>query len=847
MADFSVGLTNGVDRSNDETRLAPGFARSITNAIYLPDNGDRLFKIPGRTNALTLGSPQTTTPYGLAFLQFDTQASQHLLLANGQFYRQAASQALGAWTSVNDQQGSPVAFPRTGTFLKALPDNLGRWIVWTGALERPLLIHEDGFARFLGLKHPNDRPTITALTTAITATRANAGADSVGSATLEGSSVTFSGSFANKSNAFDGNVNTQSTTTRASAGGTGVVFSFPAGTTNSTALFVSISTTSLAPTTSDPRDPISGLPRESSLSAKMYVQVSTDSGTNYTTVYTAAVPLRVTNVQFNLSDGIAQANLRARVILRYISGTTSVTGNVIEVYLASQTAGASSPLADGTYYYATTEIHQYQIGSFTFTVESAPTEPITLGTLTDNATAVTPVYGYKLTFAAKTNDESMGIAAAQHYIGVYRSTKSGVWPDLGRISVIPITQTTFTDNFTAPLPDAVTLGSPGLNIGYAGILAAPIAGEPPAIYDATCTQSGLIVAIPQDNRTHIKWNMPGLGDYWPYPHDIIPLDSPRYDKLMGVTSIGDAIILFLRSRVMRLIHLPVMNRPNFDIAQIARDVLSPNEGLAGTPLAYCSFTTQDGRAAVTWVSDNGLWWTDGTLVSERGQGVQKFSVNMDWDNDVDKTKLDQTKLTYDPTFQVIYFDYIDKTGTPQTYILHVHPEHWIPSGEDMVVPKIVGPTPQPTGGFIQRALGEQSGGGFFLWSLTPTKIYNERTGTLNDGAPITTTITSGWLYPAGPMSEFDIFYAGMYHNDWGTNETCTLTVTGRRDQTQVEHAVSRTISLSGARVTRAFQHVSGQSARVTISHTGSTVSAGAFLAFGPVVFDLESMGEIEKD
>ena len=141
MASFSELFSNGVDRSNDELRLGEGFARVIEGAMYMPDDPDRLYKIPGRTTAATLSSPQSTNPKGLRQLQFDTRPSQLLLLANSQLYRQNASTSLAAWTSVNDLQGTPVAFPRTGSFLKAIPDGLNRWISWTAGSgsERPLI------------------------------------------------------------------------------------------------------------------------------------------------------------------------------------------------------------------------------------------------------------------------------------------------------------------------------------------------------------------------------------------------------------------------------------------------------------------------------------------------------------------------------------------------------------------------------------------------------------------------------------------------------------------------------------------------------------------------------------
>lgn len=849
MADFPVSFQNGVNRSDDETRLPEGFARYIEGAVYMPDDGTRLFKIQGYSSALTLGSPQTTTPYGLRFAQFDTQSSQLFLLANSQLYRQTAAQTLSTWTSVNDLQGSPAAFSRAGTFLKMLPDGLNRWVSWTGAAsERPLIHDEDSNVRFLSLKKPT-RPTLSDLTVTPTVVRPTS---SVTPSTVQTDGtigVVVTGGFANPTLAYDGDLTTQATATLSANGCIATAWAFAAGTWSGQTLYVHLDTSSLPPYSSDPRltvykggEPVIG---------QLYVRYSTNStnGTDgtWTQIFGSPVPVSSRVVSFNLPDQVSSATLRVQVILHYSSGTSQVRANTIEIYRQNTTAGATTAVPDGTYYYVTTEVYQVTLASGQiYETESAPSDTV-FKTYTNNTT----VFGVQVTLPAQINLATDGVAHdpannKKLFRRIYRSTKSGVWPDLGFIGEAAIADTTFNDTF---IIDSITLGTPSIYTVFAGTAVLQAAGQAPAFFDATVTKGGVIVAIPANDRYRIQWCMPGQPDYWPLPaHDLSLLPSVRNDKLVGVTAINDAILLFLRTRVVRLVDLPLVNQPNFDqaIRSVAIDILSPNEGLAGTPMSYCSFESQKGRGVVAWVSDNGLWMTDGTLLSERGMGIVKLSVNMDWEGDVDKTRLNETALTFDPVTQMIYFEFYDQSGNHKMYLLHTHPDHWIDTGQDMAVPKVTGLHPTVA---RDRALGEQTGGGFFHWILSATdgKIYNERTGSTAGGSNIVTHIESGWLYPAGPMSIVDNEFAGVYHNNWGSNETCDLNILFRRDKNGIIQTLKKSISLAGSRVTRVFARRSAQSIKLIIRHVGITTSSGSGQrAFGPVVLDVTDQGEVNQ-
>jgi hypothetical protein len=849
MAEYREAFSNGVDRSNDELRLGEGFARVIEGAIYMPDDPDRIYKMPGRTLAATLSSPQSITPYGLRHIQFDTQPSQLLLLANAQLYRQTAATTLSSWTSVNDLQASPVAFPRSGTFLKTLPDGLNRWVSWTGGSERPLIHDEEGHVRFLSLNKPGT-PTLATITppgsppavifptsTAAASYPLTASMDINGAGAHVDGNRSGTGWFST-ANAYDGNLTTFATGIsyeQSSLVAETQNWSFSAGgTTNGHGLVVSMRV----------------------YGSHGYCVVGMKSGagdfTRLTALYLGHAyfpPLdgqTIVDYIFPLTNGITINTIVVQISLQMQSATgEDAYACVHEIQIRDNLSprDAAGIIPDGTYNYATTEVFRTTLSSgLSFEVESAPST-LAAVTLTSNTTVtaiqVTPAAAANITSDGIKHDPDNGL---EHFRRVYRSTKTGAWPDLGMIGTLPLASTAFIDSFTT---GATQLGVPSIFTVFAGTDTIIAAGLAPAFYDATVTRGGIIFAIPAGDRYRLQWCMPGRPDYWPLPaQDLSLLPSLRNDKLQGVAAIGDAILVFMRSRVVRLVDLPIVNQPNFDISRIQIDILSPNEGLAGSPLSYCLFQSQKGRGVCAWVSDNGIWMTDGTLLSERGMGISKLSVNMDWLNDVDTTRLDETELTYDPELQIIFFDYFDPSGDRRTYALHTHPDHWVDTGQDMAVPKVAGPTPIEV---IDRTVAENDGGGFQHWSLSSSalRICNENTGSDNVGQDIVTHIESGWRYPSGAMEEFDLKFAGVYHNHWGINESCDLDILVRRDKTGIIQNIRKRIELTGARITRKFMSRAGQSCKIILRHVGKTGTGTR--AFGPVVLDVTSMGELEND
>jgi hypothetical protein len=504
------------------------------------------------------------------------------------------------------------------------------------------------------------------------------------------------------------------------------------------------------------------------------------------------------------------------------------------------TAGSSGYPSAGTYHYAVTDVYVVELASGeNFVTESAPSD--TDSVVLDGETHT----GVSLALTATSNTQALGFNQTLLHRNVYRSTKSGVWPNLGQVAKqISVSAITFIDTFET---SGETLGTPSMDIIYVGAGAYASAGGPPPFLDATLHQ-GSVVAIPANGPFRIVWSAKGFPEYYPVPHNFPFLSSATNDRLTGVVSLGDILLVMTRSRILRVRGLPFATAAEtFNVDGLEIHTLSPSEGLAGTPLAYCLFHSQKGHGVCAWVSDSGIWMTDGSLVSERGLGVRKLTSHKNWRGDVDLSRLDETELTFDPELQVIVFDYYDRAGTRKCEYLHVSPQHWVQSGEDQMTPKITGPHTLTA---LRRAVGE-NGGVWRHWSLNTTslKVLSERTGLWDDGARILTHIESGWIYPIGPRNRFHLYRGTLGHGDWGSGAVFDLDLLVRNDETgAIQTIAKRGLSLRGERMTDlGWLNVSGQSLKVIIRHDGSTVSDGsASLYISPPMFEMEAVDEVRK-
>jgi hypothetical protein len=520
---------------------------------------------------------------------------------------------------------------------------------------------------------------------------------------------------------------------------------------------------------------------------------------------------------------------------------------IYDVKLQREDGAGAGNIPQGTFWYAHTEKLTKTLSDGTqINIESAPSEPQSIDVDADTYN------GVKVFIPARQNVESMGVsndAATGQSVTykIYRSTKSGAWPDLGWIADMaapstPANTTFYTDTFEST-PGEI-LGTPTINTVTSGSYTANAAGEAPPIRDATLYRGSLVV-IPSNSPYELAWSMPGFADYFPNPSQRLKLlPSERNDELMGVLALNDVLVVFMQTRTVRLRELPFAGQSDYNLTRIERDVLSPNEGLAGTPLAYTTFELEDGRSMAAWVSHNGIWMTDGSLVTERGMGVVKLSRYMDWNNEVDVRRLSRSRLVYDPILQVLAFDFLDKDNIQRVVYFHTSPLHWLPTNKDQTVPKWTGPHPVEYNGH-GRSMIERSGS-LRHYFARDGNLYRMTRGDQAAGSDIVSFAETGWVYPGGPDKMFHLYDGTLEHTDWGKGEQGIIEVQVRNDESgSVQHAAIPDLPLGGGpRQSNFWINMAGQSMKMALRHKGKTTSLTTPLR---AIKSIQADGELGSD
>ena len=856
--EYDKGVSN-----QDEVRLPQGFVTFMQNWIYDPDDRDRIFKIFGREACGSLPSGATTgNTFGLGYLQYENSPNKFIVLSGGALYETVVADRIGAWTQVVDKQAVPAAFPITGSLIKTIATGDNRYIVFDGSANmRPMIRDEGGDWHYLGLNAASPVTVSGVNLIAVTVRPTLATTPPLGY-------VTFPPPYppppttpitpgTNLQLAYDSNIQTYATiappattwTPNLHGGGwdalnpwtvSSCVWSFPTepgATLEPQQVSITIGTSIVV-------QPTGGFGARYDFGGNTtYVQISTDGGTNFSILGDGMTyPFATRNITTVIGGGVNWSDIRIAVasfsyytvLPRYIY--------VYDISITGVTTGGRAFIPQGTYTYCVTEAYSSPLlNGQSVRTEGPPSEPVSVTiapntsfgivlTLPASQDRNTPKEGYKTDLAA-------GKRLTRY---IYRTTSTGSWPDLGRIAVLGFGETTYVDNFETT--SGTTLGSPPMNIGYAGVAAVINTNPAPTFADAVLFRSTL-VAIPAAQPSHIQWSLPGFTDYWPTAaQDLSSLPTVRNDRLRGLGTVGEYLILFTPTRLLRMRDLPYVDKPSFDPALIQVDILSPNEGLAGGILSYCNFQSQKGFSVLAWVGVSGIWMTDGALPTENGLGIVKLTSNLNWRRLVDTKRLQETRLTYDPVLQMLFFDYYDTVGNFRTLGLHTAPDHWVASGQDHTVPKITGPH---TNAKISRVIGDLNGE-LRHWSLDAArlKLYNERIGSGDDGQPILSVMETGWNQPGGPQEEYLCGLGSLYHSDWGPSETCTLDLLARRDDTGVIQELRKSgVSLAGAAVENFYINIGSKSFRLRLTHDGLTSSTGQapIKALGPVGIDGEVM------
>lgn len=540
-----------------------------------------------------------------------------------------------------------------------------------------------------------------------------------------------------------------------------------------------------------------------------------------------------TEIQFSLSDltGISgAADIRNLVVrISFVNGDPLSNSNsgvrIYDVKVQRDDAAGAGNIPQGTYWYTHTEVLTKTLSDETSIItESAPSTPVSIVVDADTYN------GVKFNIPARKNIEEYGVANDDDVgqvvtYNVYRTTKSGAYPDLGdigsKIAPADVTSTTlYVDSFST---SGAILGTPTINTVTSGSDTVNAAGEAPPIRDATLYRGSLVV-IPANSPYELAWSMPGAADSFPNPSQRLKLlPSERNDELMGVLALNDVLVVFMQTRTVRLRELPFAGQSDYNLTRIERDVLSPNEGLAGTPMAYTTFEIEDGRSMAAWISHNGIWMTDGSLVTERGMGCVKITRYMDWNNTVSLPKLNTARLFYDPILQALMFDFVDTDGNQKIVCFHTAALHWLPTGKDQTVPKWTGPHPTAYNGY-GRTLVERNGQ-LRHYFAQDGDVYRMANGTQAGGADIISYAETGFVYPSGPDGIFHVYDGTLEHTSWAREDQCTVEVTVRNDESgDVMHETISDLPLGGARQSNFWINMAGQAMKLALRHDGKTTS-----------------------
>jgi hypothetical protein len=827
MANVQIPFHLGLNTAQTDLAQKPGFLSVMRGFIYAQEDRFTPRKIPGRSSALS-SLPSSTNVNSLLHAPYSSATNQILALINSKIYEGDADASITLSTA-QDADSPANDFVASGDYLVGVPDGKRRFTVTSGVSnERPLTRDRDGNWRYLGLKKPG-QPSGAEVASAGTEKRPNAN----------------TGDWSDPANAYDDDLDTKAETTLEAAGSDDHTFywsSDPGGNPSGDgySIFVKLATSSLPAEGGEfPSGDTGGEDGGGeSVVATLKIEVSEDytAGTpTWATIFEQSVPVATTTIQYALGTATGFTDVAVRATLTYSSGTTQVIGYIYEVWASD--GGAAATIEDGDYVYAITEVYKRTLSDGAQeVVESAGSDPVTVTT--------TDAYGVALTLPTKNNGPTDGVPADNHYFRIYRSVKDGTYPDLGYIGEVAASASSYTDTFSV---GENTLGSPGLYIVPFGSTYIPAAGQPPASRDLAVYR-GALVFIPVDTPNQIDYSLPAQPDYVPYPaHRLRLFPGQRDIELRGVVEINDVLVIFGRTRVWTIRDLPFVNSPSFNLGELGVDVLSPNAGLPGTPRSYVSFTSDRGHTLLAWVSDNGIWFTDGLMAHEQGMGVVWATRNLDWASTVDTTRLDETSLSYDQEYQIVWFDYYDPSGNQKSLALHVSALHWIQDESTPVpVPKISGPHNHQ---IISRTWGEDTDGNLQIWSLTSDAIYLENSGDSDAaqfddmGTDIISLLETPWQYPAGIFSELMVFQGSLYHTDWGRGYSCDLSLLVRRDETGiVQEAVKKGVPLNGARASRFWISRAGQAIKTRIHHVGP--GSGRI---GPLVLDAQTMGELEQE
>ncbi len=779
-----------------------GGLRRAVGVWYKPADAEQLHALRGR---IPLGSlPATSAILGIDFLQYESSDEMLIAAANGKLYESAASRSSLTWATAKDAQGSPADFTFTGTRLVTIHSGTNEWLVTGGATgERPLIRDVDGHWRRLGMRQPGDL-TIAPILSGPTTIRPTSALEDVAGEDWD-----------SPEKGYDSDDTTYASARVGEGQYAQITYSFSAGgTTLDNFLFATVGISSL-PISDD------GAPRgdgRESIVFVLEVEASTDAGASWVKIGTMPWGGGTQTFQASVSNGVTINNIKVRVTLTCSSGTADATGYVYDVRLVD--GGGPTLVAAGDYNYLATVVYKRTLSNgVTIEVESAPTNVVKF--TADGTT----MYGAMLTFGQPYNGPTEGLPTANLFWRVYRSLGDGVYPNLGRIGEAPISSAVYSDGVTEYVTE---LGIP-FPVVSVNNFAVPLNNTPPALRDVWLYR-GALMGIPVDLPTHLQYALPAQPDSWPLPaHDISSLPTDRNDELEGGTTLNDMVFVWTKTQMIRVRDIPFITETSFDLNRLEMELFAADVGLAARQAYVMAPVSDLGDQGVWWVAASGIYFTNGYKTAERGLGIRKATLRLDWERTVDLDQLSSATLDYDPTMNVLWFTYVNPLGAREALTLHVDKTHWVPVDSITSVPKITGPHAE---GFSRFRAGGELNGRLRQWSLGDAGDVWAEEGPVGDAKII---VEYPWAQLGGVSGGLLVNEAYVYHSDWGPHDAADLEVLTRREQSgHVQVASKKGFPLRGGRFSKLWINRSGDAVKIKLRHQGPASGA-----FGPVVLDPE--------
>jgi len=799
MPDTSLKLSKGLVTSKDPTQLANGELQQATGVWMRPGDGDRVWKIDGRTLFGDTGSGSTIK--GLQLCQFDetgedgSSGTDYLVAFSGTSMYGASPGDHGTFSALATGLSSDSI-----DWSSAHQD--GKWF-FTNKQDNVRVLQRDGTVRIAGMRAPS-KPTFEETISLVASTVYPTEVVYDGS---ESDESLFDG-FLNHELAYDTDEETASVSIPVGHDGINYTTSYREATWGGWDADVTAPTKRIltikwrvsgTPISSDLVDSAGdGTAFGSGFAVVAQIEYSVDAGVTWSDIV---------GERGTLKGLITRSHGRVQIEKQEIdvdpTDVLQVRFRLIYIYSAQQPAVMniySIKVVDGSdvedfsleedLHYAITEWDEVN------RIESVASE-----TLTIPAAVLVSQNELVLNLPEATNSNTT-------HFRIYRTAEGGNKDfQLGRLDQTPVSNTTWSDLFETP---ATTQPSPLIQMVRVAssttpgeFVYIPLNSPPPPLEFLLSFQGALVGGFGRA----LHYAATSLPESWPNWNIIDGFNFEEHDELVGGTVVGSSLLLGARGVMIVLDDLPRSIQGNLVISAIK--TLKGAPGCVGRK-AITSFAI-DAEPLAAWVSPHGIHITD-------GHTTRRVSDDIDWYSMVDQASLSTAVLEYDERRQLLVFSYdADTNGSNNRYILlHFGPEHRKGSAG---TPGITGPH---YGKFADIADGLVSSSHKVYSGSSDGNVYLEWSGKRDPSNSYNSSGTLPFIVKTGRQymryAESKVWRAGLRHTAVTGGSIEVTWVTGRDGHNP--QTKTFTVPLDGAAEHTFIVNLGGQWHEVTLTHTG---------------------------